>query len=103
MMNRRLQVGTLTFSFLLGACSGSSHASDAPREDDPRTPCSTYVEAYARCQSKLGAPQSATTERVDATRSSLTAHVLAAKTDEARVKLARECETGLKQLRSVCP
>jgi hypothetical protein len=103
MMNRRLQIGLLSLFLLLGACSGSSHASDAPPEDDPRTPCSTYVEAYARCQAKLGAPQTATGARVDATRGSLTAHLSAAKTDEAKAKLARECETGLKQLRAVCP
>jgi hypothetical protein len=106
-MNRIVRRSGLTVTGMLAvlavACGGSSVATDGTAgDDDPKAPCSSYVAAYARCQSKLGSPAVAS-EKVGATRASLTAHLAAAKTDEQRAKIARDCQSGLTQLRSVCP
>ncbi len=87
---------------MLAGCGSSSRTSDSTLADDPKTPCSNLADAYARCQSKMNVPQGGA-ERAAAMRSSLTAHVMAAKTDEERLKVSGECESGLKQLRAVCP
>ena len=100
-LSANLGIASLGLCLVLSACS--SRSADAPgTDDDPKAPCSSYVAAYARCQSKLGS-SAAASQKVSATRASLTAHVAAARTDEERAKIARQCESGLAQLRSVCP
>jgi hypothetical protein len=103
-MNRILQIALIDALLVVVACSGSSATTDVALSEDPRTPCSNFVEAYAQCQSRAlrGHPEVAA-ERAATTRSSITAHMAAAKTDTDRAKLAATCTDGIKALRSVCP
>ena len=103
-MNRLLQFALTTALLVVVACSGSSPTPDAPVSEDPRTPCSNFVEAYAQCQSRAlrGHPDLAA-ERAATTRSSITTHMATAKTGADRAKLAATCTDGIKALRSVCP
>jgi hypothetical protein len=93
-------VVTLVLVAHTGCGSRGQEAEKTPSE--PISSCATFVDAYARCQSKLGAPKAAA-ERVSVTREALTKQIVGAKNDAERARVAEQCESGLQQLRTLCP